>query len=52
MKITNAIKKLEKAGFEVTNDGSRFSARRASNIVEFIKMEETQIKPSAFASSA
>jgi hypothetical protein len=37
MKITNAIKKLQKAGFEVINDGSRFSARRANNIVEFIK---------------
>tara|TARA_R110002153_G_scaffold100777_2_gene236814 strand:+ start:1434 stop:1676 length:243 start_codon:yes stop_codon:yes gene_type:complete len=37
MKITNAIKKLQKAGFEVINDGSRFSASRESNIIEFIQ---------------
>ena len=37
MKITNAIKKLEKAGFEVINEGSRYSARRENGIVEFIQ---------------
>mgnify|MGYP000906961277 FL=1 len=37
MKITNAIKKLEKAGFEVINDGSRFSASRKNDIIEFIQ---------------
>ena len=37
MKITNAIKKLEKAGFEVINEGSRYSARRENDIVEFIQ---------------
>jgi len=35
MKITNAIKKLEKAGFEVINYGKKFSARRSNDIIEF-----------------
>jgi isopropylmalate/homocitrate/citramalate synthase len=37
MKITNAIKKLKKAGFEVINEGSRYSASRESDIIEFIQ---------------
>jgi sulfatase maturation enzyme AslB (radical SAM superfamily) len=37
MKVINAIKKLEKAGFEVINDASRYSARRGNDIIEFIK---------------
>ena len=40
MKITNAIKKLEKAGFKVTNeDSQRFAARRENrtHVVEFMK---------------
>ena len=37
MKVTNAIKKLEKAGCKVINEGSRYSARRENDIVEFIQ---------------
>jgi len=37
MKVTNAIKKLEKAGFEVIKDAARYSARRKNDIIEFIQ---------------
>ena len=37
MKITNAIKKLEKAGFNVTAYGCQFAAQRGNDIIEFSK---------------
>ena len=37
MKVQNAIKKLEKAGFNVTKDGTRFSAQKNNDFVEFIQ---------------
>jgi hypothetical protein len=39
MKITNAIKKLEKAGYSVTNSGMIFVASREnqSRVIEFIR---------------
>ncbi len=35
MKVTNAIKKLEKAGFKVTNDEGNFFATAGNEIIEF-----------------
>ena len=35
MKIKNAINKLKKAEFNVTNNGYRFSARKNNDIIEF-----------------
>lgn len=37
MKVTNAIKKLEKAGFAVIKDSARYSARRKNDIIEFMQ---------------
>lgn len=35
MQITNAIKKLNKAGFAVTQNGRRYSAQSGRNVIEF-----------------
>ena len=38
MTIANAVKKLEKAGYSVSNTGSFFTARKAgSKVIEFIR---------------
>jgi hypothetical protein len=39
MKVTNAIKKLEKAGYTITNSGMIFVAARANSnrVIEFIR---------------
>ena len=37
MRIDNAIKKLEKAGFEVEECGGRFRAVRGKNVVTFCR---------------
>ena len=37
MKITNAIKKLEKAGFKINKSGGLYSAKRGSDIINFRK---------------
>lgn len=37
MKVTNAIKKLEKAGFKVTNDDGNFSAKKGNEFIEFFQ---------------
>ena len=40
MKVANAIKKLEKAGFTVSNDGFSYWAKKGNRIVSFINQED------------
>lgn len=40
MNITNAIKKLAKAGFEITNTGNRFFATKASDVISFVNQAD------------
>ena len=35
MQATNAIKKLNNAGFSVTQSGNRYSAKAGRNVIEF-----------------
>ena len=41
MQLTNAIKKLNKSGFEVINNGNRYQAKKVGlkYVVEFINQE-------------
>ena len=40
MKATNALKKLTKAGFVVTQSGNRYSAQAGRNVIEFHQQDE------------
>ena len=43
MQVTNAIKKLNKAGFEVTNNGSRYYVNGKRHVISFIAQESGDI---------
>ncbi len=39
MQVTNAVKKLTKAGFAVTQSGNRYSAQAGRNVIEFYEQD-------------
>ena len=43
MQVTNAIKKLNKSGFVVSNAGNRYSAKKSGfkDIIEFIAQDQS-----------
>lgn len=43
MQVTNALKKLDKAGFAVTQIGNRYSAQSGRNVIEFHEQDEKAI---------
>jgi hypothetical protein len=43
MQTVNAIKKLTKAGFQVTQTGNRYAAKANSNIVSFVDQQGSVI---------
>ena len=43
MNATNATKKLVKAGFEVTQNGNRYMAQKASSIISFFVQSDSVI---------
>jgi hypothetical protein len=39
MQVTNALKKLNNAGFAVTQTGNRYSAKTGRNVIEFYEQD-------------
>jgi hypothetical protein len=39
MQLSNAIKKLDKANFEITQNGKRYSAKANRHIIDFIEQD-------------
>jgi hypothetical protein len=43
MQTSNAIKKLNKAGFQITQTGKRYSAKANSHVIDFIEQNDSII---------
>ena len=43
MNVTNAIKKLNKAGFEVVQNGNRYNAKANGQVIRFINQSDRVI---------
>jgi hypothetical protein len=49
MKASNAVAKLEKAGFTVITNDSYYTAKKADVIVEFVASQKGEVKTRGFS---
>lgn len=52
MKVTNAIAKLEKAGFNVLTNGAFHTAKKDDVIVDFVSSQKGEVKTTGFSYSS